>query len=56
MYECLHVTLLLLDALHLGRQTFRDSSTVTRSGRFTFSFDDTHPAITHSQEQSNYPL
>ena len=33
MFVCLYVMLLLLDALYLGRQTFRGSSTSPRPGR-----------------------
>ena len=38
----------LLDALHLGPQTFRDSSTIPRSGRLSWSFFQNSPAITLS--------
>ena len=47
-YVCLYVMLLPLDALHLGRQAFRGSSTSPRSGRLDFFFFEIQPAITLS--------
>ena len=54
MYVCLCIIQLLLDALYLGRQTFRGSSTIQRSDRVFFFF--IHPAEYLFYEQSNYPL
>ena len=45
MFVCLYVMLLLLDALHLGSQTFRGSFTTPRSGRRSFIIFEIDSAI-----------
>ena len=42
-YVCMFVNVFLLDGLHLGRQTFRDSSTTPRMKRNAFIFFSKYP-------------